>query len=106
MSQQGFLAHARRRLQVRKDWFVRQATAAAGAGEGAATDEDGADGAEGEESELDEEEQIMAEMGEAKAAAAARAKKERRKRREAKKKARIRAAQLALGASFSPFPRA
>ena len=90
----------RRRLQVRKDWFVRQATASkegggADAGEGKE---------EGEESELDEEGKILAEMDEAKQKAVHRAKKERKQRREAKKKARIRAAQIALGARPLSLP--
>ena len=94
-------ANLHRRLQVRKDWFVRQATAAQQAGAGA--DGAGKEGEqEGEESELDEEGKILAEMDEVKQKAAHRAKKERKQRREAKRKARVRAAQIALGACPPP----
>ena len=48
------------------------------------------------ESSLDEEEKILGEMDDVRSKAAARLKKERKKRRESKRKARIRAAQLAL----------
>ena len=58
----------RRRLQVRKDWFVRQATASAQGGGSEKGEEE-----EGEESELDEEGKILAQMDEAKQKAAHRA---------------------------------
>lgn len=81
----------RRRLQVRKDL---QAKAAAPEPEAKpeTADEDGEDG---------KEVALLAEMSGLKEAADRRLKKEKKRKREAKTKARVRAAQMALGAPIT-----
>ena len=96
-----FVSHVCRRLRVKKDLQLKLAASKEKPGS-----EDEAASDAGSESSLDEEEKILEEMDDVRSKAAARLKKERKKRRESKRKARIRAAQLALSMppSHMPFP--
>jgi hypothetical protein len=86
---------ARRRLQLRKDLALTRAGAEGSSEE---ADAEGAVAGEGGSEEPDEETRVIEQMEGLRERAAHDLKKQRKKRREAKKKARIRAAQLSLSA--------